>query len=489
MKKVIVCLLLLILGISKSTFANAPSEWAQEPVWAAVERGFIPGNLPFSQPITRAEFAALAVALYDSMNGDIQGRYYFNDTSDIYVQKAAYLGVVIGVGYDKFDPHGLLTREQAAVMLSRLANAVGHPLPMRTSNFADSAEISPWAMGAVGSVQLSEVMSGVGGNRFAPQDVYTWEQSIVTIMRLVDFIELGLTHYYVKQPTGLFAYMGAATHYTMLGPQRVIVLQAEYNWIQVETWLGPMWIYLNFVPSTAALDTFLRQFGNNVAVFYMNIETGFTYMYNPDKVFFAASVNKIQHALYVYHLAEQGLADLTRMHTYTAADYWGGTGIMRNMPFGRQFSTQELLTMSIRYSDNVAFRMLVRQYGLPGYMEFVQEIGADESLVRNITGSNVTARDVGLWAQAIFEYISSDSEFASTFKYDLMNTRTQFIRANYPLANKHGWATDSFHDVAIVYANSPYILVILSNMSADGGARGTFGNISDRVQDFHRAYF
>jgi len=292
---------------------------------------------------------------------------------------------------------------------------------------------------------------------------------------------------FIPRTMGLFEYIGQEEYTALISPQRVILLDVYDSWRLIQTWQGPRWINLDFQPSTDALDALLRPFGNSIAVFYKNIETGFTYTHNPDRIFFSASVNKAQHALYIYHLAEQGLVDLDAFHTFTENDFWDGTGIIQHMEFGRRFTMQQLLTMSIRHSDNIAFRMLIRRYGLSGYLDFVREIGADYSLIRNITGSNINARDAGLWAYEIYQYITSDGEHAETFKTDLMNTNANLIRADYPIASKYGWATGAFHDMAIVFADSPYILIILSNM--DEGAFSTFINISRRFQEFNRAYF
>jgi uncharacterized repeat protein (TIGR02543 family) len=167
------------------------SDWAVEQVTAAIEEGLVPEALQsnFAQTTTRAEFAALAVYLYENQRGEITGRGSFVDTNDVNVQKAAYIGVVIGVGNNMFAPHAQLTREQAAVMLTRLADVLEQPLPIEAATFADNAEISYWAIESAGRVQAAEIMEGVGNNVFAPRSPYTREQSIVTILRLFEFLE------------------------------------------------------------------------------------------------------------------------------------------------------------------------------------------------------------------------------------------------------------------------------------------------------------
>jgi len=58
-----------------------------------------------------------------------------------------------------------------------------------TPTFADNEEISSWAFEAVGQMQASGIMGGIGNNMFSPSGEYTREQSVVTIMRLFDLAE------------------------------------------------------------------------------------------------------------------------------------------------------------------------------------------------------------------------------------------------------------------------------------------------------------
>ena len=167
-----------------------PSSWATNDVNRAIHLNLVSQSLQsrYSQTITRAEFASLAVRLYETIRGEITGRVTFADTNDVNVQKAAYIGIVMGVGNNRFDPNALLSREQAATMLSRFASAVGTPLNRVSATFADNSQIASWAIVEVGQIQAVDIMRGVGNNRFAPQDPYTREQSIITILRMFDFV-------------------------------------------------------------------------------------------------------------------------------------------------------------------------------------------------------------------------------------------------------------------------------------------------------------
>ncbi|MCL2367812.1 MAG: D-alanyl-D-alanine carboxypeptidase family protein [Oscillospiraceae bacterium] len=168
----------------------APSDWAREQVTAAIEAGLVPEALQydFTRSTTRIEFAALAVILYESQRGEITGRQSFIDTEDENVQKAAYIGVVEGVGGDRFAPHDRLTREQAALMLTRLADVLDRPFPDEIATFTDMDTVSDWAREAIGRTQAADIMRGIGDGRFEPQGRYTREQSIVTVLRLYEWL-------------------------------------------------------------------------------------------------------------------------------------------------------------------------------------------------------------------------------------------------------------------------------------------------------------
>ena len=170
---------------------DLPSGWALNYVQTAVNEGIVPQNLrgSFTRATTRAEFAALAVALYETVMGyEIVGRMQFNDTQDVNVQKMGALGVVLGVGYNNFAPNDPLTRAQAATMIARLAAAMNQPLAAVPADFPDNAEIPAWAMTSVGQVQAARIMTGADHGMFWPQWDYTREQSIVTMLRLFDIV-------------------------------------------------------------------------------------------------------------------------------------------------------------------------------------------------------------------------------------------------------------------------------------------------------------
>ena len=190
LKKIIALALVSTLALGVLTIpasaSDTPATWAAEDVNTAIDEGLVPTELQssYSEPITRAEFCALVVTMYETVVSlRIAGRETFTDTRSTDVRRAAFIKVVEGYGDGTFGPDDELTREQAATMLMRLADAVGKPFAKHSPTFADNILIHGWAIEGVGACQAAGIMQGVGDNRFAPDDPYTREQSIVTILR------------------------------------------------------------------------------------------------------------------------------------------------------------------------------------------------------------------------------------------------------------------------------------------------------------------
>jgi len=139
--------------------------------------------------LTRAEFCTLAVKLYEEVKGEqIKERSSFSDTKEVDVEKAAAIGVVTGIGDNTFAPGDGVTREQAAVMIVRLAEALNRPLPKHDATFADAGSISRWAIESVGMVQAAQIMNGIGDNYFSPKDGYSVEHAGFSLYRLYSYV-------------------------------------------------------------------------------------------------------------------------------------------------------------------------------------------------------------------------------------------------------------------------------------------------------------
>lgn len=243
---------------------------------------------------------------------------------------------------------------------------------------------------------------------------------------------------------------------------------------------------------TQQLNEFMRDF-HGISLYFASLTEDFTFMYEPDRVFFAASVTKAPFALYIYQKADRGETDLSSLHEYTPAFHAGGSGIIRhNYQFGDLFTQGRLLALNLYESDNVATRILRGIHGYDSYRDFIQSIGGTPNFTRTIAYSYLTAREAGLYARAIHNYIESGAPHSREFQANLLSNRFPFIQADYHIASKsgwwHGWG-GAFHDMAIVYAPAPYLLAILSNRYGDPEIEAVFYTISMFIQEFNRKWF
>ena len=183
-----------VAGLNAKVPASG-SEWANEELEKADAMGLIPDCLDgtdLTQDITRAEFAAVAVKVYEALSGTPAIPIVnnpFTDTSDVEVLKAYNIGAVNGTSATTYDPDALLNREQAATMLTRVFKKVTlagwtlqtdsqFTLPYtKPAVFADDKDISDWAKDSVYFMAANGIINGMGDNKFAPKNVTTEEQA------------------------------------------------------------------------------------------------------------------------------------------------------------------------------------------------------------------------------------------------------------------------------------------------------------------------
>jgi hypothetical protein len=196
---------------------NPHSGWAAEELERAAALELIPVSLrnpsvDLTRPITRAEFAGVAVRAYEILSGNTALPAVsnpFTDTRDVDVLKAFNMGLMVGTSATAFAPDSLLTREQCATALTRVFKRSTIPgwtfatdreglLTFRSPTpFADDRDISSWARESVYFMVANNIIQGVGDNMFAPRAVTpaqqaigyavaTREQALVIALRMVE---------------------------------------------------------------------------------------------------------------------------------------------------------------------------------------------------------------------------------------------------------------------------------------------------------------
>lgn len=170
------------------------SDWAYDWMDKADKLNIIPQTLlqkDVTKGITRREFSALAIYLYEHLSNNkatLTITTPFKDIDDEYVTKAYELGIVTGTGNGLFSPNDVLTREQASTMLARVYQKVYNKAldNVGAVKFQDDKSISSWAKDSVYFMAKNNILNGVGNNIFEANGGATKEQAFKIAVAMIE---------------------------------------------------------------------------------------------------------------------------------------------------------------------------------------------------------------------------------------------------------------------------------------------------------------
>ena len=167
----------------ENTFTDMEGHaWAKDAVNFLYKRSIISGRTETEfDPgayVTRAEFTKMLVKTYN-LQSNKTGEVKFSDVDSgawyaEFVKLAAANNIIVGDDNNCFRPNDTLKREDMAVIIYRASklSEVEQELP-----FADSEQISSYAVPAVRSLYANKMVAGVDDNRFAPKETVTRAQA------------------------------------------------------------------------------------------------------------------------------------------------------------------------------------------------------------------------------------------------------------------------------------------------------------------------
>lgn len=96
--------------------------------------------------------------------------------------------ILADIGGGKFDPDGLVTREQMAAIMDRYAMAIGFKLPEvhAQNTFADNAKVGRWAAPSVKRIQMAGIIQGKSNNLCDPQGTAIRAEVSAVLRRFVE---------------------------------------------------------------------------------------------------------------------------------------------------------------------------------------------------------------------------------------------------------------------------------------------------------------
>jgi len=185
---------------SEPEFRDAIADWAREDVLHAAAKLIVTeqskGLFGGDDRITRAEFISIVTKslglLADNANtpfDDISSDTKFGKE----IAAALEEGLIRGKSANLFDPKGLITRQDMAVVLANAMRYAGNKSQADSSlinGYADKAKMASYARDAIALMIENEIMLGVSDNTFAPQANASKSQATVAIMRMLRALEL-----------------------------------------------------------------------------------------------------------------------------------------------------------------------------------------------------------------------------------------------------------------------------------------------------------
>jgi hypothetical protein len=169
--------------------------WAKYAIEAFAARGIVQGvgedRFQPNGQVTRAEFITILMNAFDLLETgaktslkDVEAGSWYYEA----VASAQKLGIVNGISDTEFGVQATITRQDMAVMLYRAGQMLGIELSSsnRSTAFSDQALISEYAVQAVSKMAEAGMIEGIGDGKFAPQAKATRAQAAVIIHRMFE---------------------------------------------------------------------------------------------------------------------------------------------------------------------------------------------------------------------------------------------------------------------------------------------------------------
>ena len=168
-------------------------EWAREPICKLAEMGVLRGKeyrlfYP-NDNITREEFVKMLTVAY-KLNIENKTAKFTDVNADdwfmSYVAAALENGIVNGVSDDMFGTGQNITRQDLAVMAYNAALKNGVEFNTEgVQKFSDDDKISDYAKTAVYALKSQDIVNGIDGKNFAPQDTATRAEAAKILYALI----------------------------------------------------------------------------------------------------------------------------------------------------------------------------------------------------------------------------------------------------------------------------------------------------------------
>lgn len=225
----------------------------------------------------------------------------------------------------------------------------------------------------------------------------------------------------------------------------------------------------------------LKALTGRIGFYYKNLVTGEVITYHEEESFMAASVIKLYIMAEAVRQCKEGILRKDDLVRIDHAKCVPSCGALTYMHDGLEVTIQDLYTLMIILSDNSATNFLIDILGMESVNECIQALGyRHTSLNRKMYDIEKSSQgiqnyvcplEVGMFLEKLYMGEVFDAEASahmlSVMKDQRLNGKIPFYlhtrKEHVPIAHKTGEDKGITHDVGIVYAKQPFVLVFLGN--------------------------
>ena len=239
-----------------------------------------------------------------------------------------------------------------------------------------------------------------------------------------------------------------------------------------------------------SLKTYLKD-NYRLSVSYEDLTYGFSFNYNKDVDYYAASTIKSLAAMYIYEQAFKGEINLDDTITYSSKYRRGSSLEMKKHKYGDKISLRNLVKYSVTVSDNTAHNMLVQYVGVSKLKKYGNEMGANLTHLNGDLFGYIDLDDAIIYMKKLNDLIHNTGDFGIELEsYFLSAEQNSLELSEFDIkaAHKYGEYEYVYHDIGIVYDKNPYVIAVLTHEGRKD-YDAIIKDVNKRVYDLHNEYY
>lgn len=231
----------------------------------------------------------------------------------------------------------------------------------------------------------------------------------------------------------------------------------------------------------------------NADFMYTDLESGYSFGEGEDNQTYAASVTKLPTVLYVYKEADEGNIDLDKELTYTSEYTAGGSGIIQNEAVGTVYTLRTLLEYAIKYSDNIAYYMILDEIGGTSVIQnYYANLGIN--IVYSDRFGYLSPSLGNDYIKEVYEYYLTGTENAEKLVEDMINSdNSEYVQVDgVDVAHKYGEYVEGggyYNDVSLNLTAHPFALSITSTLGLTDTMETLFLETHELAVEFNELYY